>query len=48
MLSNPDKPVSNILTKGRLQEQGECMELMGEGAIVFIKHFYTVVTVRYY
>jgi hypothetical protein len=43
MLSVLDKLASNILTNTpRLQEQGECMELMGEEATVFIKHFYII------
>jgi len=39
MLSTPDEQVVNMLTNtSRLLEQGECTELMGEEAAVFIKH----------
>jgi len=39
MLSTPDEQVVNMLMNtSRLLEQGECTELMGEEAAVFIKH----------
>jgi hypothetical protein len=39
MLSTPDEQVVNMLMNtSRLLEQGECTELMGEEAAVFIKY----------